>query len=70
MVIARKLAHKVQNELQTIMGYIDLGIIETEKGHKYKADEYFVLAKTTIRKLSILLNARIKEDHDMDGKKK
>jgi len=67
MVITRKLAHKVQNELQAIMGFVEVGVIKIEDGKQEEAYVYFKKAKDTIRNLSLLLNERIKEDHEVTG---
>jgi len=49
MVISKKLAHVVQNRLQLIMTYIELGEVEKAKG--------------VVREVSTLLHSRISTDY-------
>ena len=49
MVISKKLAHVVQNRLQLIMTYIELGEVEKAKG--------------VVREVSILLHSRVATDY-------
>jgi hypothetical protein len=65
MVITRKLAHKVQNDLAGIMGYIEVAKVKWEEGKFTDAYDQLEKAKKMIHTLSYLLNNRIKEEHEI-----
>ncbi|HXB11376.1 MAG TPA: hypothetical protein VNZ45_05275 [Bacteroidia bacterium] len=65
MVITRKLAHKVQNDLAGIMGYIEVAKVKWEEGKFADAYEHLEKAKKMIHTLSHMLNNRIKEEHEI-----
>jgi hypothetical protein len=68
MVITRKLAHKVQNDLTSILGYIEVALQELSLGHIEKAVSVLTKAKQFIHVLSHMLNNRIIEDEQLKEK--
>lgn len=65
-MISRKLMHLVSNRLQVILGSIDLAEIEEDQAMRALL---FDKARTEIRQLTDLLNARVRET-DARRKKK
>jgi glycerate kinase len=70
MVITRKLAHKVQNDLTGIMGYIEIAIQKVESDNLKECVKMLEKAKVLIHTLSNMLNNRIKEDEEVKEKNK
>jgi len=66
MVITRKLAHKVQNDLTAIMGHVEVAKLMFEEGKPLEGYKNIEKAKTYIHTLSQLLYNRIKEDYDLE----
>jgi len=65
-MISRKLMHQVSNRLQVILGYMDLGEIETDAAKRLAL---FKKARTEIRQLTDMLNARVLQS-DPERKRK
>lgn len=61
-MISRKLAHKVQNFLQLIMGYGELAGEAFVDGNQELAFSYLEKSKKAIRELSTLVNKNVSHE--------